>query len=73
MITSCTIQDRIIKYVKRGKGTIYLSNYLVLQNQWSSVYDVWAVLTSIRTLLSDPNILSPANHEAAKVFSENKN
>ena len=51
----------------------YLSNYLVLQNQWSSVYDVWAVLTSIRTLLSDPNILSPANHEAAKVFSENKN
>jgi ubiquitin-conjugating enzyme E2 A len=52
---------------------IYHLFKIVLQNQWSSVYDVWAVLTSIRTLLSDPNILSPANHEAAKVFSENKN
>jgi ubiquitin-protein ligase len=45
----------------------------VLQNQWSAAYDVWAILTSIRTLLSDPNILSPANHEAAKIFTENKN
>ena len=46
--------------------------YLVLQNQWSSVFDVSALLTSIRSLLSDPNTQSPANLEAAKIFSENK-
>lgn len=42
---------------------------LVLQNQWSSVYDVWAILTSVRSLLSDPNPLSPANTEAALLFN----
>ena len=50
-----------------------LSFILVLQNQWSSVYDVWAILTSVRSLLSDPNPLSPANTEAATLFNENKN
>ena len=45
---------------------------LVLQNQWSSVYDVWAILTSVRSLLSDPNPLSPANTEAALLFNLNK-
>lgn len=36
-------------------------NNLVLQNQWSPIYDVWAILTSIRSLLADPNPNSPAN------------
>lgn len=39
----------------------YLLAYLVLQNQWSPIYDVWAILTSIRSLLADPNPNSPAN------------
>lgn len=41
-------------------------------NQWSPVYDVWAILTSIRSLLADPNPLSPANSVAAQLFQENK-
>lgn len=44
----------------------------ILKNQWSPIYDVWAVLTSIRSLLSDPNPNSPANHEAALLFTENR-
>lgn len=40
----------------------------VLQNQWSAMYDVAAVLTSIQSLLSDPNPDSPANPQAAKVL-----
>jgi ubiquitin-conjugating enzyme E2 A len=44
----------------------------ILKNQWSPIYDVWAVLTSIRSLLSDPNPNSPANNEAAQLFTENR-
>eukprot|EP01066_Platyproteum_vivax_P002757 Platyproteum_vivax@DN13433_c0_g1_i1.p1 len=46
-------------------GTICLD---ILQNNWSYVYDVAAVLLSIRSLLCDPNPHSPANHEAANLF-----
>ncbi|CAH8257639.1 unnamed protein product [Arabidopsis lyrata] len=44
----------------------------ILQNQWSPIYDVAAILTSIQSLLCDPNPNSPANSEAARLFSENK-
>ena len=44
----------------------------ILQNAWSPIYDVSAVLTSIQSLLCDPNPNSPANSEAAKLFSENR-
>jgi ubiquitin-conjugating enzyme E2 A len=44
----------------------------ILQNQWSPIYDVSAVLTSIQSLLCDPNPNSPANSEAARLFSECK-
>ncbi|CEM11636.1 unnamed protein product [Vitrella brassicaformis CCMP3155] len=44
----------------------------ILQNQWSPIYDVSAILTSIQSLLSDPNPNSPANVEAAQLFSENR-
>ncbi|KAJ0799572.1 putative ubiquitin-conjugating enzyme E2, ubiquitin-conjugating enzyme/RWD [Helianthus annuus] len=37
-----------------------------------SIYDVAAILTSIQSLLCDPNPNSPANSEAARMFSENK-
>lgn len=43
----------------------------VLQNKWSPMYDICAVLTSIRSLLSDPNPSSPANQQAAQMFSNN--
>lgn len=44
----------------------------ILQNAWSPIYDVSAVLTSIQSLLCDPNPNSPANSEAAKLFQESK-
>lgn len=44
----------------------------ILQNQWSPIYDVSAILTSIQSLLSDPNPNSPANSEAAKLFVDDR-
>ena len=43
-----------------------------LQNNWSPAYDVSAILTSIQSLLTDPNPSSPANAEAAKIYQENR-
>jgi ubiquitin-conjugating enzyme E2 A len=44
----------------------------ILQNKWTSIYDTSAVLTSIQSLLCDPNPNSPANAEAARLFREDK-
>lgn len=44
----------------------------ILQNQWSPIYDVSAILTSIQSLLTDPNPNSPANSEAARLYVENR-
>mmetsp|Transcript_19252 Transcript_19252/g.33127 ORF Transcript_19252/g.33127 Transcript_19252/m.33127 type:complete len:180 (+) Transcript_19252:149-688(+) len=44
----------------------------ILQNQWSPIYDIAAILTSIQSLLCDPNPNSPANSEAARLYEENK-
>ena len=44
----------------------------ILQNKWSPAYDVANVLTSIQSLLTDPNPDSPANAQAASMFKENR-
>jgi ubiquitin-conjugating enzyme E2 A len=44
----------------------------ILQKQWTPIYDTVAILTSIQSLLTDPNPDSPANAEAARLFVENK-
>merc|ERR1719181_1044178 len=44
----------------------------ILQNQWSPIYDISAILTSIQSLLTDPNPNSPTNSEAARLYSENR-
>lgn len=44
----------------------------ILQNRWSPTYDVSAILTSIQSLLHDPNPNSPANSEAASLYNENR-
>ena len=44
----------------------------ILQNQWSPIYDVSAILTSIQSLLADPNPNSPANAEASRLYIENR-
>lgn len=43
----------------------------ILSNQWSPIYDVHTVLASIQSLLTDPNPDSPANAEAARLYTEN--
>ena len=45
---------------------------LCLSFRWSPTYDVSAILTSIQSLLSDPNPNSPANSMAAQLFKENR-
>lgn len=44
----------------------------VLQNRWSPTYDVAAILTSIQSLLDEPNPNSPANSLAAQLYQENR-
>nr|CAD2124716.1 unnamed protein product [Meloidogyne enterolobii] len=44
----------------------------ILQNQWSPTYDVAAILTSIQSLLDEPNPNSPANSQAAQLYRENR-
>jgi ubiquitin-conjugating enzyme E2 A len=44
----------------------------ILQNQWSPIYDIAAVLTSIQSLLSDPNPASPANGEASQLYERDR-
>ena len=52
-----------------GDGSICLD---ILQNQWSPTYDVAAILTSIQSLLDEPNPNSPANSVAAQLYQENR-
>ncbi|CAG7871396.1 unnamed protein product [Brassica rapa] len=63
----------VVRFVSRmfhpniyADGSICLD---ILQNQW--IYDVSAILTSIQSLLCDPNPSLPANSEAARLFSKN--
>jgi ubiquitin-conjugating enzyme E2 A len=54
---------------------VYRTGHLcldILQNRWSPTYDVAAVLTSIQSLLHDPNPSSPANAQAAQMYTSNR-
>ena len=44
----------------------------ILQNRWTPTYDVTALLTSVQSLLSDPNPASPANDMAAQLYREKR-
>eukprot|EP00069_Balaena_mysticetus_P015287 bmy_01702T0 len=44
----------------------------ILQDQWSPIYAVSSLLTSIQSLLDEPNPNSPANSQAAQLYQENK-
>jgi len=65
-----------VKFVtKMFHPNIYANGQIcldILQNQWSPIYDIAAILTSIQSLLTDPNPNSPANVEAAKLYQENR-
>ena len=44
----------------------------IIQDKWSPVYSVASILTSIQSLLTDPNPNSPANPEAAQLYRTDK-
>ena len=50
-------------------GTICLD---IIQDAWSPAHDVNSILTSIQSLLTDPNCASPANPEAARQYQEER-
>jgi ubiquitin-conjugating enzyme E2 A len=52
-----------------GTGELCLD---ILQNRWSPTYDVAAILTSIQSLLNDPNTSSPANVAASDLYKDNR-
>lgn len=65
-----------VKFLSRMfHPNVYASGDLcldILQNRWSPTYDVSAILTSVQSLLNDPNSSSPANVEAAQLWKENR-
>uniref|UniRef100_A0A7R9Z6K5 UBC core domain-containing protein n=1 Tax=Chlamydomonas euryale TaxID=1486919 RepID=A0A7R9Z6K5_9CHLO len=67
--TSTRVEALAVRVAVYADGGICLD---ILQNQWSPIYDVAAILTSIQSLLSDPNPNSPANSEAARMYNENR-
>jgi len=44
----------------------------ILQDKWSPVFDIRTILLSLQSLLTDPNIDSPANTEASNLYKNNK-
>jgi len=41
----------------------------IIQDQWSPCHSVCTLLTSVQSLLCDPNPASPANPEAAQLLT----
>ncbi|CAI5984783.1 unnamed protein product [Closterium sp. NIES-64] len=41
----------------------------IIQDAWSPCHNICTILTSIQSLLTDPNPSSPANADAAQLFS----
>jgi len=66
---------KVVFVTKMFHPNIYANGQIcldILQNQWSPIYDIAAILTSIQSLLTDPNPNSPANVEAAKLYQSNR-
>eukprot|EP01038_Epipyxis_sp_PR26KG_P011627 gene11627-15574_t len=65
-----------IKFLSRMfHPNIYIDGKIcldILKQQWSPIYDTSAVLTSIQSLLSDPNPASPANAEASQLYDQDR-
>lgn len=40
----------------------------IIQDQWSPCHNICTILTSIQSLLTDPNCQSPANPEASQMY-----
>ncbi|KAK9825135.1 hypothetical protein WJX81_002732 [Elliptochloris bilobata] len=44
----------------------------IIQDQWSPCHNICTILTSIQSLLTDPNCASPANPEAAQLYQTSR-
>ncbi len=44
----------------------------IIQDQWSPCHNICTILTSIQSLLTDPNCASPANPEAANLYTNDR-
>ena len=44
----------------------------IIQDQWSPIHNVCTLLTSIQSLLTDPNPASPAQSEAYMLFTNDR-
>lgn len=66
----------IVKFVsKMFHPNVYADGGIcldILQNRWSPTYDVSSILTSIQSLLDEPNPNSPANSLAAQLYQYNR-
>jgi ubiquitin-conjugating enzyme E2 A len=43
----------------------------IIQDKWKPIYTVNSILTSVQSLLCDPNLDSPANVDAARLLRSN--
>lgn len=62
--------DKPAQYFKDYPLRTSLLCLICPQKKWSPIYDIAAILTSIQSLLCDPNPDSPANTEAARLFEQ---
>ena len=53
-----------------GSGKVCLD--ILDPGKWAPTYNVESILTSLQSLLDNPNPLSPANSNAGSNFSDNK-
>ncbi|KAK9811384.1 hypothetical protein WJX72_002972 [[Myrmecia] bisecta] len=44
----------------------------IIQDQWSPCHNICTILTSVQSLLTDPNCASPANPDAAQLFQNSR-
>eukprot|EP00164_Ancoracysta_twista_P002274 GFYU01003009.1.p1 GENE.GFYU01003009.1~~GFYU01003009.1.p1 ORF type:complete len:153 (+),score=31.56 GFYU01003009.1:129-587(+) len=44
----------------------------IIQDHWSPIYNVSSILTSVQSLLTDPNTQSPANVHAAELYNNDR-
>ena len=56
-------------YAVYSDGTLCLD---IIQDSWSPCHTICTLLTSIQSLLTDPNCSSPANPEAAQVYTTDR-
>uniref|UniRef100_A0A0K0FB75 Ubiquitin-conjugating enzyme E2 1 (inferred by orthology to a C. elegans protein) n=2 Tax=Strongyloides TaxID=6247 RepID=A0A0K0FB75_STRVS len=70
------INPPVLRFItKMFHPNIYVNGDIcldILQKRWLPSYTITSILTSLQSLLDDPNCDSPANAEAAELFQKNR-